>query len=389
MNDETPTQFEEEIVSVVTGPISREILQEKVTEDSTLQRIKKYVADGWPSKQCLEDQDIPYFHVREELSCIEDILLREDRIVVSTALTEAIVQNAHESHPGIVKTKQRLRDIFWWPRMDAQVEHVVRSCGICQAADKTAKPRTQPLTPVPFPSMPWEKLAIDITGPLEKASPDCRFAVTLVDYYSKWPEVFFSASVTSVTVITFLQQVFSREGYPQEIVSDNESQFKSSEFENFLKERGIKHLCSSLYYPQGNGLVERFNRTFKQYVQLASLERIPLRTAVTEYLGVFRTIPHSTTGQSPAKLLHGRQPRTRLDIVGIPTRQDPTETLQALREHVEQKQQYMKRITDERRRAKTTTFRPDDLVRIRIKPRFKAEPTYSKPVKILKQCGKN
>ncbi|XP_064469649.1 uncharacterized protein K02A2.6-like [Ornithodoros turicata] len=315
MNDETPTQFEEEIVSVVTGPISREILQEKVTEDSTLQRIQKYVADGWPSKQCLEEQDIPYFHVREELSCIEDILLREDRIVVPTP------QDYETSFGGLA-----------W----------MRKWNVWYAVVESAKPRIK----------------------LPNHEPN-----RLLPYH--------------------FQQVFSREGYPQEIVSDNGSQFKSSEFENFLKERGIKHLCSSLYYPQGNGLVERFNRTFKQYVQLASLERRPLRTAVTEYLGVFRTIPHSTTGQFPAKLLHGRQPRTRLDIVGIPTRQDPTETLQALREHVEQKQQYMKRITDERRRAKATTFRPGDLVRIRIKPRFKAEPTYSKPVKILKQCGKN
>lgn len=78
---------------------------------------------------------------------------------------------------------------------------------------------------------------------------DCRFAITAIDYFSKWPEVCFSAKVTAATVISFLRSIFSREGYPDEIVTDHGPQFTASEFDSFLKERGITHAYSAVYHP--------------------------------------------------------------------------------------------------------------------------------------------
>jgi len=41
---------------------------------------------------------------------------------------------------------------------------------------------------VPTPTTAWKKLAIEVVGPLNNAPQGCRFALTLIDYYSKWPE---------------------------------------------------------------------------------------------------------------------------------------------------------------------------------------------------------
>ncbi|XP_064464259.1 uncharacterized protein LOC135375498 [Ornithodoros turicata] len=99
------------------------------------------------------------------------------------------------------------------------------------------------------------------TGHLfEKAPPDCRYAIVMVDYFSKWPEAKFCANVTASTILDFLRSVFAREGYPDNLVSDHGPQFISHQFEQFLRDRGIQHSFSSLYYPRANGLVERFNR---------------------------------------------------------------------------------------------------------------------------------
>uniref|UniRef100_A0A0K8RBQ2 Putative gypsy nogag n=1 Tax=Ixodes ricinus TaxID=34613 RepID=A0A0K8RBQ2_IXORI len=119
----------------------------------------------------------------------------------------------------------------------------------------------------------------------------------------------FVSNVTSETMMRFLTAVFSREGYPDELVTDRGPQLTSTTFEVFLRQRGIKHSCSSIYYPQSNGQVERFNRVLKHFVQLASLEQRPLQTAVLEYLAVYRSTPQATTGMPPAVLLHGRAPR--------------------------------------------------------------------------------
>ena len=122
------------------------------------------------------------------------------------------------------------------------------------------------MKPVDFPVKPWEKLAMDIVGPIEQGINECKYAITLLDYHSKWPEVCFTSSVTTSKVISFLKTVFSREGYPGEIVTDNGVQFTSEEFRLFLSKRVIKHTFSSLYYPQCNGAIERFNRVLKKTV---------------------------------------------------------------------------------------------------------------------------
>lgn len=80
-----------------------------------------------------------------------------------------------------------------------------------------------------------------------------------------------SRVVTAPTVKSFLLTVFSREGYPKEIVSHNEPQFAFSELRQFLTETEIKHSFASIYYPQGNGMIERFKHLFKDFVQLAAL----------------------------------------------------------------------------------------------------------------------
>ena len=105
----------------------------------------------------------------------------------------------------------------------------------CQYKDKTAKTAPAPLTTVELPDGPWEKVAIDITGPFERATWDCRYAIALTEYYSKWPEVAFVSTVTTEVIIRFLTSVFSCEENPS-----------YHAFATFLREREIKHLHSSV-----------------------------------------------------------------------------------------------------------------------------------------------
>ncbi len=167
--------------------------------------------------------------------------------------------------------------------MDCQVENAIKSCPTCLQR-KTANTHVDPLCPVPTPTMTWEKLAIDVVGPLNNAPQGCRFAMTLIDYYSKGPEIAFATDVTSVTVVKFLSALFSREGNPLELVTDNGSQFVSAEFEAFLADRDIKHYRSFVYYPQANGEIEHFNRVFKDCLRTARIEGKEWKAVVTEQI---------------------------------------------------------------------------------------------------------
>ncbi|KAG0444496.1 hypothetical protein HPB47_013731, partial [Ixodes persulcatus] len=124
---------------------------------------------------------------------------------------------------------------------------------------------------------------------------------------------------------------------------------------------------------------------------VAALEHRPLEVAVLEYLGVYRCTPHATTGVPPALLLHGRVPRSRLDIVGFPSSKffvNPGSELADLRARVQQRQAYSKRYTDSKRAARAPTFKPGDFVRVR-KPNIPKKGTshYTRPMLITGTHG--
>lgn len=196
------------------------------------------------------------------------------------------------------------------------------------------------MTPVPLPEGPWQKLALDIVGPFETGPADCKFAITMVDYYSKWPEVCFAPQCTTTTVINFMRSVFNQKGNPMAVVTDNGPQLNSSELSSFLEEWVIQHIRTTIYHPEGNGaVVGRLNRVLKENILTTQREKAPWKAYVTEFLQVYRATPHVTTGTSPFQLMYGWNMRTKLSIqLKLTAAQEDHE----LRDRVAKKQLHLK-----------------------------------------------
>ena len=103
-----------------------------------------------------------------------------------------------------------------------------------------------------------------------------------------------------------------RNGYPNELVSDNGRQFVSDEFEHFLTENGIKHRKVIPYWPRANGLVEIFNKSLKKAVQSACLMKKNWKIEIYKFLLNYRTTPQCTTNVPPCELLFNRKVRSKL-----------------------------------------------------------------------------
>ncbi|KAJ8044581.1 hypothetical protein HOLleu_07364 [Holothuria leucospilota] len=366
--------------------ITLDHLKQEVLKDKVMQILILYITEGWPRYNEIELVK-PYARFRDELCVCDGIVMRNDKIVVPESLTSSLLHIAHESHQGITRTKQLLRQLYWWPLLDRQVEDLVKGCVICQSNDKSIKTAKAPLQPVEFPSRPWEKLALDIAGPFLRATPECRYAITLVDYYSKWPEVCFTASIITSAVIRFLKTIFSREGFPEVIVTDNGTQFVSHEFEEFLSSRGIKHHKCSLYHPQSNGGVERFNGVLKSWVQTCINTGKPWKMTITEYLAAYRATPHATTGCSPSLLLHGHEMRTKLNVVGFNQGKVLCEP-STLRDKVKGTQDYYKNFCDKKVHTKVVRFNVGDYVRIKKPhPGLKGDSKFSDPIQIRQKLS--
>ena len=84
-----------------------------------------------------------------------------------------------------------------------------------------------------------------------------------VCYRSKFPEVTKMESLRGSVVVEELKRQFGVHRIPEDVVSDNDPQFSSSEFQEFAKEYGFKHVNSSPHYPKANGEAERGFQTVK------------------------------------------------------------------------------------------------------------------------------
>lgn len=360
--------------------VSRDELQSAAAADEQFLSVISAVQSGrWPHSRQVSPQLRPFYQVRYELSCADALLFRGQRLVVPSALRKRLIDLAHEGHQGRVRTKQRLREKYWWPAMDREVEQSLVECSVCAAHSKSSVPCSPPLQPIPLPEGPWRDLQLDIIGPLAGGHPQCRFGLVLVDRYSRWPEVAFAPSATSALVIDFLEGIFAREGYPERLHTDNGSQFCSTEFQHFLRAGGVRHLRSSPYSPQSCGMVERLNRTVKDAVMTSRALGQSVATYVRSFLMNYRATPHPGTGQSPFQLLRGHEMRTPLDILS------PERTPDAqVRKRSDQYQRAYKARYDRKSRG-LPSWHPGDWVRTKV-PTGKGR-QYGPPEQVARQTG--
>ncbi len=168
--------------------------------------------------------------------------------------------------------------------------------------DKTACTHPAPLQSVPLPDGPWKKLGLDIVGPFDTAASACRFVITLINYYSKWPEFGFSHTATTEEIIHFLTSVFSRRSNPETVTMDNGPQFTSAAFALFLHTRGVSHNRTSVYQPAANGAIQRFHHSLRSCIQTETQQSQTWQVTVTNWLQVFHATPHAITSTIPYEL---------------------------------------------------------------------------------------
>lgn len=157
-----------------------------------------------------ESDQSDFTNFKDEPSVADGVILRDHRLVIPKVLHRKVIDIAHQSHQGIVKTKQLIREKVWFPGIDKQVEEVVRSCIQCQASYTGPTPR-EPLCPTPLPPAPWTNIAIDFAGPF----PSGEYAMVIIDEYSRFPEVEIVSTISAKTIISRLDTVFSRQGIPR------------------------------------------------------------------------------------------------------------------------------------------------------------------------------
>eukprot|EP00731_Ephydatia_muelleri_P025658 Em0017g741a len=287
-------------------PVTSGKLKAYTARDTILSQVLTYTRQGWPTK--IPDAMKPFWTRRDEITIEGDCLLWGLRVLVPQKLQVQVLEELHQGHPGASRMKALARSYVWWPGLDLDLENLAKSCLQCQ--EVKVSPPVAPLHPWVWPAQPWQRIHIDFAGPFLGSN-----FLVVVDAHSKWPEVVEMKTLTSAKTIEALRELFATYGLPQQLVSDNGSQFTSEEFAQFMTTNGIKHICCAPYHPASNGLAERFVQTFKKSMLASRSDQMSFQQRLCSFLLAYRTTPHSTTGGAPCMLFFKRQLRTRLDLL--------------------------------------------------------------------------
>ncbi|XP_059068173.1 uncharacterized protein LOC131858745 [Cryptomeria japonica] len=320
--------------------------------------------------------------VDDRYSVVDDIIYYKGRVylVPSSQLKEQILHALHDTptagHPGYGKTYRAVRERFSWKGLKDDVLRHVRECMTCQ---QNKSEHTYPaglLQPLPIPEQKWTGISMDfITGLPRVQGKDCIYVV--VDRLTKYAHFFpialdFTASQVAEL---FFREVFRLHGLPKTIVSDRDSRFMSSFWQELFRLTGTKLTPSTSYHPQTDGQTEIVNKWVEGYLRnyVSGQQKAWVRWL---YLGeyCYNTTHHMSIGMTPFRALYGYEALSFTDLAVSDSRvplaqdwlQENQDVMRSLRENLQQAQNQQKMYADRHRIERA--FEVDDMVFLRLQP---------------------
>jgi hypothetical protein len=332
-----------------------------------------------------------------------------DGQVQGSAFKAKVLQACHDSqmagHQGIGKTYRQVRERFSWKGLKEDVIKHVKECTTCQ---ENKDEHTHPaglLQPLPIPEHKWESISMDfITGLPRTQGKDCIFVV--VDRLMKFAHFFSIATDFSATQVAelFFREIFRLHGLPKTIVSDRDSRFMSTFWQELFRLVGMALTPSTSYHPQTDGQTEIVNKWVEGYLRnyVAGQQKAWVRWLhLGEYC--YNTTHHVSIGMTPFRALYNYDPLSFVEIAFGDSRapmvqdwvQQSQDILRELKDHLQRAQNQQKVQADKHRVERT--FEVGDLVYLRLQPYRQAsikrsgaeklQPRFFGPYRINRKIG--
>ena len=221
-----------------------------------------------------------------------------------------IIREFHESvfggHKGVTKTYTRIRSTYHWENMKTDIHKVLSNCKTCMRNKVMRKGTRMPMVITDTPKQPFEKIQIDLVGPLPVTPSGNQYILTIQCVFTKYSDAIPLKMTDSVTIAQAIAENFiSRYGCPKIIQTDQGKNLTSKVIENFCKIFKIKKIQSTAYHPQSLGFLERSHHTLIEYLRhFAGPHNWDewIRFAIFSY----NTAVHESTGFAPYTLVFGR-----------------------------------------------------------------------------------
>eukprot|EP00731_Ephydatia_muelleri_P024551 Em0016g822a len=232
------------------------------------------------------------------------------QLVVPRSSIGSVLQQLHSSpsggHLGIFKTLEKVRSRFYWPGQRHDIEDWCRACELCAARKSPPRSNRAPMQQV-LAGGPFQRVAMDILGPLPLTDRGNKYILVLGDYFTKWVESFPIPNMEAKTIANmFVGHFVSRFGAPDVLHTDQGRNFESALFKEVCLLLGVHKTRTTPYHPQSDGIAARED---EQNWDLC----------IPTVMLAYRTSVQESTGCTPYFLLFGREARLPVDVMfGLP-----------------------------------------------------------------------
>jgi transposase InsO family protein len=315
--------------------LSSRMFREKQAQDEVLEVVMTIIQEGMPEEELSEQLQ----ELLKEPLCIRDGLLcriAEDGItqmVVPAKMVPEILRVAHDEpvsgHVGAKKMISVICRRFWWKSINSDAQKYAASCVTCAArAPSNPKPRA-PLLQRVQAERPLDRVEMDIKGPLPQTARGYRYVLVIQDSFSKFVELMPLCSQSAAEVCLRFGEWVGRYGIPTSAHSDHGPCFISHEFQAFCKRYDIDHSLSTPYHPQGNGGVERCNRSLGDMLtKITDEDQKGWDKHLSEVQLALNSVVHETIQDIPFRVMFKCTPRGMVDVTADRVMRCPRNSLE-------------------------------------------------------------
>lgn len=213
-------------------------------------------------------------------------------------------------HQGQRRTLLKIQEKYYWENMARDVNQYVQECELCQKVKRGGITK-MPMKITTTASQPWERIAIDVVGPLPVTNGGNRYLLTVQDDLTKFLFAIPVPDQTAETIARALtDNILLFFGASSSVLSDQGSNFMSELFRNtckFWKSHGVR---TTGYHPQTNGGLERSHGVLKDYLStFVAHDQRDWDEWIKPALFAYNTSVNAATQYTPFKLMFGWDPR--------------------------------------------------------------------------------
>lgn len=241
-------------------------------------------------------------------TCIKQIVVPRDMIPV-------VLKNLHNDfgHQGRDRVTSLVRDRFYWNGMNCDIDRWIKNCHRCLRRKVPTNQRA-PLMPIQT-SYPLELVCMDFLT-LEPSKGGFQHILIITDHFSRFAVAVPTKNFTAKTTAeAFYNNFITNYGIPVRIHSDQGANFDGNIIKELCLITGMKKSRTTPYHPMGNGMCERFNRTLLNMLgTLHPAQKTNWKKYLSPLVQAYNSTRHESTGQSPYRLMFGREPLLPVDV---------------------------------------------------------------------------